>query len=66
MEILSEIVVKKLAIMSMVIVFPKLYPACQTDDSGITAGSNLTPADKRVAEPNKAESLGEKQSECEV
>ena len=52
--------------MSMVIVFPKLYPACQTDDNGITPGSNLTPADKRVAEPNKAESLGIKQSECEV
>ena len=66
MEILSKIVVKKLAIMSMVIVFPKLYPACQTDDNGIRPGSNLTHADKRVAEPNKAESLGKKPSEFEV
>ena len=69
MEIISKIVVRKLAIMLMVIVFPKLYPACQTDDNGITPGSNLTLDDKRVvAEPTKAESLGihVKQSECEV
>ena len=67
MEIISKIVVRKLAIMLMVIVFPKLYPACQTDDNGITSGSNLTLYDKRVvAEPTKAESLGIKQSECEV
>ena len=66
MEILSKIVVRKLAIMNMAIVFPKLYPACQTDDNGITPGSILTLADKRVAEPTKAESLGIKQSECEV
>ena len=52
--------------MFMVIVFPKLYPTCQTDDNGITPGSNLTLADKRVAEPTKAESLHIKQSECKV
>ena len=37
----------------MVIAFPKIYPACQTDDNKI----KLTVADKRVAEPFKAESL---------
>ena len=66
MEILSKIVVIKLAIMFMVIVFPNLYPACHTDDNGITPGSNLTLADKPVAEPTKAESLGIKQAECDV
>ena len=66
MEILSKIVVKKLEIIIMVIDFAKLYPACQTDANGITPGSNLTFADKRVAEPSKAESLGIKLSECDV
>ena len=66
MEILSKIVVRKLEIMFMVIVFPKNYPACQADDNGITPGSDLTLADERVAEPSKDESVGIKQSECEV
>ena len=38
----------------MVIVCPNIYPACQTDDNGIKPGSNLTIADKRVAEPSEA------------
>ena len=40
--------------------------ACQTDGNRITPGSNLTFADKRVAEPSKAESLDIKHSEFDV
>ena len=57
-EILSKIVVKKLEIMFMAIASSKIYPACQTDENGIKPGSNLNNADKRVAEPSKAEFLG--------
>ena len=42
----------------MVVAFSKTYSACQTDDNGIKPGSNLTNADKRSAEPSKAEILG--------
>ena len=42
----------------MVVAFSKTYPACQTDDNGIKPGSNLTNADKRAAEPSRAEFLG--------
>ena len=41
--------------MFMVISVPKIYPAYHTDDNGIKQGSNLTSADKRVAEHSKAE-----------
>ena len=66
MEKLSKIVVRKLEIMFMVVSFPKIYTACQTDDNGIKPGSNFTVADKRLAEPSKAESLGIKPSVCDV
>ena len=39
----------------MVISVPKIYPACDTDDNRNTQGSNLTVADKRVAELSKAD-----------
>ena len=55
---LSQIEVWLLDIMFMVVVFSKTYPACQTDDNGIKPGSNLTNADKRAAEPSRAEFLG--------
>ena len=55
---LSQIVVWRLEIMFMVVAFSKTYPACQTDDNGIKPGSNLTNADKRAAEPSRAEFLG--------
>ena len=55
---LSQIVVWPLEIMFMVVAFSKTYPACQTDDNGIKPGSNLTNADKRAAEPSRAEFLG--------
>ena len=42
----------------MVVAFSKTYPACQTYDNGIKSGSNLTNADKRAAEPSRAEFLG--------
>ena len=42
----------------MVVAFSKTYPASQTDDNGIKPGSNLTNADKRAAEPSRAEFLG--------
>ena len=66
MEKLSKIVVRKLEIMFMVVTFPKIYPACQTDDNGFKPVSNLTVADKRVAEASIAESLGIKPSVCDV
>ena len=55
---LSQIVVWLLEIMIMVVAFSKIYPACQTDENGIKPGSNLTNADKRAAEPSRAEFLG--------
>ena len=55
---LSQIVVWLLEIMFTVKAFSKAYPACQTDDNGIKPGSNLTNADKRAAEPSRAEFLG--------
>ena len=55
---LSQIVVWLLEIMFMVVAFSETYPACQTDDNGIKPGSNLTNADKRAAEPSRAEFLG--------
>ena len=42
----------------MVVVFSKIYPACQTDENGIKPGSNLNNADKRVAKRSRAEFLG--------
>ena len=39
----------------MVKAFPKIYTACQTDENGIKPESNLNIADKRVAEPTRAE-----------
>ena len=57
-KILSKIVVKKLEIMFMAIASSKIYPACQTDENGIKPGSNLNNADKRVAEPSRAEFVG--------
>ena len=42
----------------MVIVFPKIYTAWHTDENGNKPGSNLNTADKRVADPCKAEFLG--------
>ena len=38
----------------MVISVPKHYPACITDDNGIKQRSNLTVANKRVADHSKA------------
>ena len=55
---LSQIVVWLLEIMFMVVAFSKTYPACQTDDNGIKPGSNLINADKRAADPYRAEFLG--------
>ena len=55
---LSQIVVWLLEIMFMVVAFSTTYPACQTVDNGIKPGSNLTNADKRAAEPSRAEFLG--------
>ena len=42
----------------MVISSSKIYPAYQTDENGIKPGSNLNSADKRVAEPSRAEFFG--------
>ena len=42
----------------MVTPFPKIYTACLTDENGIKPGSYLNTADKRVAEPSRAEILG--------
>ena len=42
----------------MVVACIKIYPACQTDENGIKPGRNLNNADKRVAEPSRAEFLG--------
>ena len=44
----------------MEVAFGKIYPACQTDENGISPGSNLNNADKRVAEPSRAELVGMK------
>ena len=41
----------------MVVVFSKIYPACQTDENGIKPGSYLNNADKHVAESSGAECL---------
>ena len=60
MDKLSKIVVWLLKIMFMVVVFSKIYPACQTDEKGIKPGSNLNNADKRVAKLSRAEYLGMK------
>ena len=65
MRILSKTVIRKLEIMFTVIALPNIYPACQMDEKN-TPGSNLSCAVKRVAEPSRAESLGIKQSECDV
>ena len=43
--------------MFMAIAFSTIYPACQTDENGIKPGSKLNNADKRVAEPSRAELL---------
>ena len=42
----------------MAIASSNLYPACHKDVNGIEQGSNLNNADKRVAEPSRAEFLG--------
>ena len=55
---LSKIVVRLVEIMFMVVAFSKIYPAYHTDVNGIKPGSNLNNADKRVAEPSRAEFLG--------
>ena len=52
--------------MFMVISVPKIYPACHTDDNRNKQGSNLTVADKRVAELSKAEYWDIKKSVCYV
>ena len=44
----------------MVVVFSKIYPACQTDENGIKPGSKLNNADKRVAKLSRAEFFGHK------
>ena len=43
--------------MFMVISVSKIYPTCNTDDNRIIQGSNLTDADKCVAELSRAEYL---------
>ena len=60
-KILSQIVVKTLEIMFTVKAISKIYPACQTDDNGIKPGSDLNNADKRDAEPSRAEVWGIKE-----
>ena len=60
-KILSQIVVKTLESMFTVKAFSKIYPACQTDDNGIKPGSDLNKADKRAAEPARAEVWGIKE-----
>ena len=40
--------------MCMVIVFPNIYPSCQTDDNVVKSGSYLTVADKRIPVPSEA------------
>ena len=60
-KILSQIVVKTLEIMFTVKAFSKIYRACQTDDNGIKPGSDLNNADKRAAEPSRAEVWGIKE-----
>ena len=42
----------------MVVAFSKIYQACQTDENEIKRGSSLNYADKRVAEPSRAEVFG--------
>ena len=42
----------------MVVVFSKIYPACQTDENGIKPGSNLNNAGKCVAKLSRAGFLG--------
>ena len=44
--------------MFMAIAFSKVYPACQMDENGIKPGSNFNNADKRVAEPSRAQFWG--------
>ena len=46
--------------------FSKIYPACQTDDNGIKPGSDLNNADKRAAEPSRAEVWGIKECVFDV
>ena len=60
MDKLSKIVVRCFEIMSMVVAFSKIYPACQTDENGIKQGSTLNNADKRVAGPSRAAFFGHK------
>ena len=36
----------------MIIACPNIYPAYQLGDNGVTPGSSMTLADKRVAEPS--------------
>ena len=42
----------------MVVVFSKIYPACQMDENGIKPGSNLNTVDKRVAKLSRTEFMG--------
>ena len=44
--------------MFMVIYALKINPACHTGDNGVKPESNLTVADKRVAEHSKAKYWG--------
>ena len=60
-KILSQMLVKTLEIMFTVKAFSKIYPACQTGDNGIKPGSDLNNADKRAAEPSRAEVWGIKE-----
>ena len=41
--------------------FSKIFPACQTDDNGIKPRGDWNNADKRAAEPSKAEVWGIKE-----
>ena len=50
----------------MVIAFSKIYPACHKDEKRIKPGNNLNNADKRIAEPSRAEFVGKKLSVFDV
>ena len=49
---------KKLKIMFIVKGFPKVYTACHTYENRIKSECNLNNANKRFAEPSRAECLG--------
>ena len=49
---------QRLETMFTVVALSKIYPACQSDENEIKPGSTLNNADRRVAEPLRAEFLG--------